>query len=292
MSRLFILFLLTATTGVAQVPERRVSVAVTDFGDSSIGRRAPEILVKNLGAVPEINIIDRDLIRSAAKGVGYSGSLNMTLTEANDLGAALGSDFYILGDAQTLRRSPSSGVVYFESYASLFLVSSRSGKLVLWQRPKAQAATATLAETQLLEEISGGAVRDRFVEAINRTAKEERLNRELAIGKNVPVIEGAPDDENSANAQGLRLPRPYRRLLPGYPDTAATAEAEATVDVLVDLDEKGEVNRVEIARWAGFGLDEATIATVRQLHFFPAMRNGTPIPLRILLRYNFRKPAK
>ena len=62
--------------------------------------------------------------------------------------------------------------------------------------------------------------------------------------------------------------------------------------LFVDLDEKGEVTRVEIARWAGFGLDEATIETVRQLHFFPAMRNGTPIPLRVLLRYNFRKPPK
>ena len=288
----FIFFLLTATTVVAQVPERRISVAVADFGDSSIGRRTPEILATSLETVPEINIIDRDLTRSAARGVGYSGSLNMTLAEAHDLGAALGSDFYILGDAQTLRRSPSSGAIYFESYASIFLVSSRSGKLVLWQRPKAQAATATLAETRLLEEISSGAIRDRFVEAISRTAHEERLNRELAIGKNIPAIEGAPDDESSADAQGLRLPRPYRRLLPGYPQTAASAEAEATVDVLVDLDEKGEVNRVEIARWAGFGLDEATIETVRQLHFFPAMRNGTPIPLRILLRYNFRKPPK
>jgi len=26
------------------------------------------------------------------------------------------------------------------------------------------------------------------------------------------------------------------------------------------------------------------------MHFFPAMRDGAPIPLRVLLRYNFRKP--
>ena len=39
-----------------------------------------------------------------------------------------------------------------------------------------------------------------------------------------------------AAAEGLRLPRPYRRLVPAYPETAARAEAEATVDVLVDLD--------------------------------------------------------
>jgi len=61
--------------------------------------------------------------------------------------------------------------------------------------------------------------------------------------------------------------------------------------VLVDLDARGEVTRVEVVRWAGFGLDEATVDTVRQLHFFPAMRNGVAVPLRVLLRYNFRKPA-
>ncbi len=29
-----------------------------------------------------------------------------------------------------------------------------------------------------------------------------------------------------------------------------------------------------------------------QMHFFPAMRNGTAIPMRVLLRYNFRKPPR
>ena len=101
-----------------------------------------------------------------------------------------------------------------------------------------------------------------------------------------------PKKDKSAAAEGLRLPRPYRRFQPAYPETAAHAEAEATVDVLVDLDASGEVMHVEVARWAGFGLDEATIETVRHLHFFPAIRNGMPIPLRVLLRYNFRKPAK
>jgi hypothetical protein len=52
------------------------------------------------------------------------------------------------------------------------------------------------------------------------------------------------------------------------------------------------VGEIQIVRWAGFGLDETTIATVRQLHFFPAMKNGTPIPMRVLLRYNFRQPPR
>jgi TonB family protein len=80
-------------------------------------------------------------------------------------------------------------------------------------------------------------------------------------------------------------------LRPDYPDTAARADAEAVVDVLVDLDASGEVSRIDVTRWAGFGLDEATINTVRKLHFFPAMRDGNPVPMRVLLRYNFRRPA-
>jgi len=90
----------------------------------------------------------------------------------------------------------------------------------------------------------------------------------------------------------LRLPRPFRRLVPSYPQAAADAEVEATIDVLVDIDAKGEVIRVEVARWAGFGLDDSTVKTVQQLHFFPPMRNGVPVPLRVLLRYNFRKPPR
>jgi hypothetical protein len=31
---------------------------------------------------------------------------------------------------------------------------------------------------------------------------------------------------------------------------------------------------------------------VQQLHFFPAMRDRVAIPIRVLLRYNFRRPAQ
>jgi len=32
------------------------------------------------------------------------------------------------------------------------------------------------------------------------------------------------------------------------------------------------------------------IDTVKQMHFFPAMRDGAGHAMRVLLRYNFRKP--
>jgi TonB family protein len=276
----------------SQQIERPISLAVLDFGGSKIGRLASEKLASNLKQETTVVILDRDQVRAAARGAGYSGSINLSLSEARDLGAALGCDFFILGDAQTLRRSPSTGPVYFEAYASIFAVSARTGRLLHWERPSFQDTTPAVAEQALLSELSGFEARRHVELSVRRAQEDERGERELTTNQQVPIIEEAPDDDKSAAAEGLRLPRPYRRLVPAYPESAARAEVEATVDVLVDLDSDGEVTRVEVARWAGFGLDQTTSETVRRLHFFPAMRNGVAIPIRVLLRYNFRKPQK
>ncbi len=280
----------------AAAQERRVdrplTLAVLDFGDSALGRLAADKLATNLKRESRLLILDRDQVRAAARGAAYAGSISLSLGEARNLGAALGCNFFILGDAQTLRRSPSTGPVYFESYASIFVVSARTGRLVRWDRPNFRAATAALAEQALLTQLANGNTDPSYTISIHRAQDDERGERELTTSDQIPVIEAAPDDDKSAAAEGLRLPRAFRHLMPAYPETAAQAEVEATVDVLVDLDATGEVTRVEVARWAGFGLDEATVETVRRLHFFPAMRNGVAIPIRVLLRYNFRKPPK
>ena len=284
---------LTASATAGQVAERPVSIAILDFGNSVTAQRSADALVHALlggPAAEQVQMVDRDLSRAAARGAGYSGSLNLTVQEARDLGAAIGCDFYLLGDAQALRRSPSTGPVYFEAYAAVFLVSARTGKLIAWERPSFEGATAEEAEKLLLSQISHAETRRRYLLALRRAQEDERSQRQISVERNTPVIEEAPDQ--TSEQSGLRLPRPYRRLRPAYPDTAARADAEGTVDVLVDLDKDGEVTRVEVSRWAGFGLDEATVNTVRQMHFFPALRDEMPMPIRILLRYNFRKPAR
>lgn len=277
---------------VVTTTERPLSLAILDFGDTAFAHLAADKLAANLKHETSLVVLDRDQVRAAARGAGYTGSMSLSLAEARDLGAALGCDFFIIGDAQTLRRSPSTGSIYFDSYASIFLVSARTGRLISWERPTFVGNTPATAEQSLISELSGVEVQHRLSGIANRAQQDERGERELTTAEQIPIIEAAPDDDKSAAAEGLRLPRPYRRLVPPYPETAARAEAEATVDVLVDLDAGGEVTRVEVARWAGFGLDEATVETVRRLHFFPAMRDGVAIPIRVLLRYNFRKPPK
>jgi TonB family protein len=270
-----------------------VRLAVLDFGESATGTSAAnairQLFTEDGVAAREFALLDRDLATAAARGSGFQGSLNLTTQEARDIGAAIGCEFYFIGDAQTLRRSPSTGSAYFESYASIFIVSARTGRLILWERPLERRDTAAEAGQSLHKVLTNGETRHRYQVAIRRALEDERAQRESAIEKPASIIEVMSEDENVEN-KDTRPPRPFRRFKPPYPDAAARAEIEAVVDVLVDVDARGEISHVEIARWAGYGLDQSVIDTVKQMHFFPAMRSGVAIPMRVLLRYNFRKP--
>ena len=287
-----VLFAGSLTTETQSLHREGPLVSVLDFGATPIAKLAAETLRNRLRSAGELVVADADLSRAGARGIGYAGSLNLTTSEARDLGAALAAEFYIIGDAQTLRRSSFESPVYYESYCSIFLVSTRTGRLLFWERPSFENKEATTAEARLSEYLSGDDLRRRLFEAIRQAHAGERIKRAVPPSTAETVIEEAPEDEKAAEIQGIRMPRPYRRLRPAYPDTAARADAEATVDVVVDVGTDGEVGDVQVVRWAGFGLDEITVATVRQLHFFPAMKNGTPIPMRVMLRYNFRKPPR
>jgi TonB family protein len=187
-----------------------------------------------------------------------------------------------------LRRARAGGD-YFESYASLYIVSAQTGRLVFWERLSAEAAAADAAERSLFNQLRARA--DHYAATVTRAREAERAERHTAVERDTPVIEDAPDAE-AASAKDFRVPLPYRRLSPPYTDDAARAHVEATVDALVELDDKGEVQSVEIVRWAGYGLDESVAATIRQMHFRPALSEGSPVATRVLLRYNFRKPQE
>src|SRR5947199_9531232 len=106
----YILFITLITcalsmNSIAQSGAQRVRLGLHDFGETETGRRASAKLSLALSSSNQFLMIDRDESRAAARGVGYKGSLNMSLQEARDLGAATGADFFITGDAQTLRRS-------------------------------------------------------------------------------------------------------------------------------------------------------------------------------------------
>jgi TonB family protein len=293
--RTLILFaLLSAPCLPAQAREtRRVTVAVLDMGAGATAARVAERVAKLLvpgDAETKLSVLDRGMSAAAARGVGYAGSLNLTLEEARALGAALGCDFFLTGDAQTIRRSSSERPAYFESYASVFIVSARTGRLVYWSRPSFTADTAEEAEAALLASLKPTAAGYSLAVA-KAAAQEEQERFEPQAEAPASVIDLSTDEGAAANSD-LREPAPYRRLRPAYTDAASRADAEATVDASVEIGADGEVGSVRVVRWAGYGLDEEVVATVRRMHFRPAERDGARVAVRVLLRYNFRRPPK
>ena len=291
---LFVLLIALAPARASAQDERRVSVALLDMGGTPTAARVTERLSKVMTSLrlrgTKLALLDRGMSAAAARGVGYAGSLNLTLAEARSLGAAVGCDFYLTGDAQTVRRSSSERPVYFEAYASVFVVSTRTGRLVMWNRPAAEADTAEGAEASLLAALEGRAQLYAGAAAIE-AEREERERFATEEVETASVLDLSTDEGATAN-KDLREPAPFRRLRPAYTDAAARAEAEATVDALVEIGADGEVSDVRVVRWAGFGLDEEVVTTVRRMHFRPAEREGEPVPVRVLLRYNFRKPPR
>ncbi len=284
-------FVWLASFPICAQTETRLRVAVLDFGDSATGAHAAEkvrdaLSADTLAMKSGVMIIDRNLAITAAHGNGFKGSLNLTTQEARDLGAAIGCDFFIIGDADTVKRSPSTGVEYFESYAAIFIVSARTGRLVSWDRPAERRDTSADAEQALYKAVFD-ATANRYRDSLLRAAENEAAERAAAVETPPATIEVMSDEDDGKG--DTRAPRPYRRVKPPYPAAAAEAEVEAVVDVLVDVDARGEISRMEVARWAGYGLDESVTNTVKQMHFFPAMREGQRISMRVLLRYNFRR---
>ena len=280
-----------AAPPAARRPPSALTVAVLDFGESDTGRRAADRVARALAEAAgagayELRLVDRDLARAAARGSGYRGSLNLSLREARDLAAAIGCDFLVLGDAQTLRRSPADRPSYHEAYASVFVVAAHTGRLVMWERPAAEGPTPERAEAALFGSLDAHAAA-RYLDAATRARDERPPAAETdAAG---PLLDLSA--EESVRREDVREPAPFRRVRPAYTEEAARAEAEATVDAVVEIDAGGRVARVEVVRWAGFGLDESVAAAVRAMHFRPATRDGEPVASRVLLRYNFRRPA-
>ena len=218
-------FLLLLTSWVqAQETQRLIKLGVLDFGNTSLGKRAADKLREGFRSASNVQILDPDLSLTAARGIGYSGSLNMSVSDARDLGNAMDSEFFIIGDAQTLRRSSSQVVEYYESYSSILVISSRSGQLVLWDRLSAESNKPKSAEENLSKALSSKELIERCLKAIEKALSDEKNQRAIVLDTKAPLVEEAPEDDNAAEAQGLRLPRPFRRLRPAYPESAARAE--------------------------------------------------------------------
>lgn len=276
-------FLVSRYDVSAQTPIR---LAVLDIAGDGQGEVAGLLRwLSRASDSPQFELLDENLTRLAARGAGYDWGLNLSREEARALGQSLGCEFYILSKILITRRAVSSDKFYFEALAGLFVVEARTGALALFVFDRAQAGDEREVRDQLEEKVRREWLR--CVSAIVSARKRQAAEIESVAPSHKPLIEVFSDDPGD---QGVERPVFYQRLKPAYTEQADLAGITATVELEAVFGADGKVGDVEVTRWAGFGLDESAIATVRQLGFKPARRDGKNVTIRALVRYNFRRP--
>jgi len=229
-----------------------------------------------------VKLLDGGMAEAAFRSVTVESPFNLSVEDSKNIGSVIGCDYFILLRTGTLRRVSLNKPDYFEAFTAAYVVSSRTGRLVIWKLQRAEAENEANAEDKLLA--SANKLGSEIFKELPSIAANETTETS-------PSVEEIPS-ENTDAAKNFRAPVPYRRIAPEYTPLAYLYDVKATVEIQVDLDAAGKILRTEIVRWAGFGLDESVDAAVRKMNWRPAERSGRTLPIRFLLRYNFKKIEK
>jgi TonB family protein len=118
---------------------------------------------------------------------------------------------------------------------------------------------------------------------------------ESTIESQTPPATPGPSDGGGMGAKiyrvggGVSAPVPIFKPEPAYSQEARKAKLQGTVGMLVVIDATGTVTDCKVVKPLGMGLDEKAIETVRTWKFKPALKNGTPVPVRVFVELTFRR---
>ena len=253
--------------------------------DAQAARLLDAALAQALAGDSRVALIDSAQLRPALAGVGYDGSINLSAEDARRIGSALGCDFFIIGKAETLTRSERENQSHEETLIGLMMVDGRSGRLAVFDFIAEKSATREASREGAAKTLAARAPGyvDRVLEF-----RAARFRIQNPSSSAIDTVEDIPD-EGSTRSAGFSPPVFLNRVKPEYTPEADRAGISATVEAKVVFRRNAEVGEIEITRWAGFGLDESAARAIRQLKFKPATREGQPVSVRAVIRYNFRR---
>ncbi len=134
--------------------------------------------------------------------------------------------------------------------------------------------------------------------AFPREARAEGANDSPSTGavpggsSGAAIVPGQRQPQPPAAKPSVKPPQLKQFVSAPYPQEAKDKGIEGNVVLQLDIDADGKVANVVVVNPAGNGMDEAATTAARQFVFEPALRDGKPVPARILYRYNFTLQAK
>jgi TonB family protein len=115
----------------------------------------------------------------------------------------------------------------------------------------------------------------------------------LSAPASAPVLASSGPELSSPRlykvGKNVSAPIPVQVPQPLYTRQARKAKVHGTAVFSVVLDAKGNVDGVkEISKPLGLGLDQSAIKTLRTWKFKPALHDGAPVPVRVMIEVTFR----
>ena len=106
----------------------------------------------------------------------------------------------------------------------------------------------------------------------------------IALGT-VPSL--ALAQERPAAAHTLALPELVQNVEPEYPEAKRASGEAATVSLILELDERGQVVEATVSESAGPEFDAAALDAAKRLVFSAATRDGQPVAAKIPFKFAF-----
>jgi TonB family protein len=110
-----------------------------------------------------------------------------------------------------------------------------------------------------------------------------------------PVLKELPPQPGPIVVRGvysapghLPDPVPIYKPDPAYTEEARKAKLQGVVVLWIIVNASGAVTDYEVVKPLGLGLDEKAVEIVKTWKFKPAMIDGSPVPVRILVEVPFR----
>jgi periplasmic protein TonB len=86
---------------------------------------------------------------------------------------------------------------------------------------------------------------------------------------------------------GVAAPRVLHSVEPEFTEDARRANFQGSVSIKLIVDSQGNPQNVQLVRHLGMGLDEKALEAVRQYKFKPAMYQGHPVSVQIVIDVDF-----
>jgi TonB family protein len=86
---------------------------------------------------------------------------------------------------------------------------------------------------------------------------------------------------------GVSAPQVLHSAQPEFTEEARRADYQGTVAIQLIVDAQGNPQNVRVVRHLGMGLDDKAVEAVRQYRFRPAMYQGHPVAVQMVIEVDF-----